>query len=354
MRQGACYGLLHQIGVLNMKRASLLVTLAGLTSVIVYAQTKTPVLYQEYPQPGEDQQFTKYAEEIRDIQQKLAKGDSIERAFHAKAHGCLKGTFTVLDTIPDDAKYGVFVPSAHYPLIARFSNASGRAQKDQDRDLRGLALKLDLGNSQSQDFLMTNGPMEFVKNPAQFMEFAKAGADGFLGMLGFFVTHLKAAETILKQTGRKVTSLTTESFWSRSPFKIGPKAMKFNVVPCSNEKLPMPKNPSNTYLTDDLRAHAAEGQICYEFRIQFQKDPVAQPIEDSSVEWLEKDTPSIAVARIVFDQQTFDSTEQMQACQDMSFSPWHNVPDLKPLGGLNRARKYVYPSSASFRGAQDK
>jgi catalase len=321
--------------------------------VFAHAQASLPALYQEYPQPNEDQQFSHYAEEIRDIQQKLAKGAPIERAFHSKAHGCLKGTFTVLDTIPDDAKNGVFVAGATYPMVGRFSNASGRSQKDKDLDLRGLALKLDLGNSLTQDFLMTNGPVEFVKNPEQFMEFAQAGAEGFLGMAKFFVTHLEATKTIIKQTSRSVPSLTTETFWSRTPFKVGPKAMKFNVVPCMPEKLKMPHHPSDTYLTDDLRERAQQGRICYEFRIQFQKDPIAQPMEDATVEWLEKDTPSIPVARVVFDQQSFDSTEQMQACQDMSFSPWHNVPDLRPMGSLNRARKYVYPSSAAFRGAND-
>jgi hypothetical protein len=336
-----------------MKKLTSLFLLLGLVSIsAAWAKHSSPVLYQEYPQPGEDQEFSQYAEEIRSIQETLAKGNPIERAFHSKAHGCLKGTFTVATDLPDDFKYGVFVPGAQYPLIGRFSNASGRSQKDKTLDLRGLALKLDLGKNHVQDVLMTNGPTEFVKTPKEFMQFAKAGSKGFLGMLGFFITHLKAAKTIIAQTSRHVASLTTERFWSRTPFRIGPKAMKFNVVPCSADPVEMPKHPSDTYLTDDLRTRASQGPICYEFRMQMQKDPVAQPIEDPTVEWKEKDTPSIVVARVVFDQQTFDSSEQMESCQAMSFSPWHNLPELQPIGGLNRARKYVYPSSAEYRGAQ--
>jgi hypothetical protein len=341
----------------KLKISFVLLLAAGCSGAVVLpslasADDGDPELYKEYPAPDEQQTFAHAAEMVRDIQQRLSKGAPIARAFHAKAHGCLQGTFKVLDSIPEDAKYGVFQPGAHYPIIGRFSNASGTPKSDKELDLRGFALKLDLGNSLTQDFLMTNGPVEFAKDTQEMMDFADASSRGFFPMAGFFLTHPSAAVILIQQISRKVPSVTSETYWSRVPYTIGPKAMKFNARPCSADQPQMPET-TDTYLTDDLRARASKGQICFNFLMQFQKDPVAQPIEDATVEWQESDTPSIPVAQVIFPAQSFDSTDQLQACENMSYSPWHNVPDLRPMGNLNRARKSVYESSASFRGAQE-
>jgi len=335
---------------------SFFVSVSALCLVQYFAVAATHhELYQEYPEPNEQQQFAQFAQEIQDIQKTLANGMSIERAFHSKAHGCLNGTFTVLTSIPEDAKFGPFIPGASYPVTGRFSNASGSQKSDRARDMRGLALKVSqvgADKTEVQDFLMTNGPVHFAKDAAGMMAFAKASAQGGLAMGKYFLSNLKGAMVLLRDTSRKVPSMATESYWSRVPFKIGPKAMKYNVKPCQDEKPLMPKHPSDTYLSDDLRDRASKGPICFEFRVQFQLDADAQPIEDASVEWKESDTPSLPIARVVFPAQTFDSTEQMQACEEMSFSPWHSVNELRPLGNMNRARKEVYPASASFRAAK--
>ena len=337
----------------SIGRSFMLLGFFGLSATTCFADP--PQLYQEYPTPNEPQEFAQYVQEIQDIQLTLANGTSVERAFHSKAHGCLQGTFQVLPNIEADLQYGVFTPGASYPVTGRFSNASGRAQADTERDMRGLALKLtQVGpdKNQVQDFLGTNGPVHFAKDAAGMMAFAKASSQGVLAMGKYFLTNLKGAAVLLHDTSQKVPSMTTQSYWSRVPFKIGPKAMKYKFSPCSNVVSPMPAHPSATYLTDDLRTRAAAGPTCFTFSMQLQLDPVAQPIEDASVEWKESDTPFIPVATITFPAQTFDSTEQLQACNDMSFTPWNHLPDLRPLGNMNRARKSVYPSSAGFRGAK--
>jgi catalase len=329
----------------------------GMSAGIAAAENSPPELYQEYPQPGEAQAFAGYAKEINEIQTRLAKGQPIERALHSKAHGCLQGTFKVLATLPDDMKYGVLVPGAEYPVVGRFSNASGTPKSDKKSDMRGFAMKLTgTPGVASQDFLMTNGPVHFAKDAREMMEFADAGSRGLLAMGGYFVKHPKAAIILLKDISHKVVSMATESYWSRVPFKIGPKAMKFNVTPCADDqatdKLLDPKHKAPTYLTDDLRERASQGPICFNFNIQMQKDAIRQPIEDATVEWKEEDTPSITVAQVVFPAQTFDSTEQMQACNDMAFDPWNHHPDFRPIGNMNRARQVVYPSSQWLRGAK--
>jgi len=37
--------------------------------------------------------------------------------------------------------------------------------------------------------------------------------------------------------------------------------------------------------------------------------------------------------------QTLESAEQMKVCENLSFLPWHTLETLRPLGGINRARR---------------
>ena len=55
------------------------------------------------------------------------------------------------------------------------------------------------------------------------------------------------------------------------------------------------------------------------------------------------------VARIEVPSQSFRSDEQMKFCEDLSFTPWHALPEHRPLGGINRLRRVVYETISSVR-----
>ena len=63
------------------------------------------------------------------------------------------------------------------------------------------------------------------------------------------------------------------------------------------------------------------------------------PVEDPTVEWK---SPFIKVATLKLPSQTIDSPEQLEFCENLSFNPWHSLPEHEPLGGINRPRKQVY------------
>jgi len=54
------------------------------------------------------------------------------------------------------------------------------------------------------------------------------------------------------------------------------------------------------------------------------------PIEDSTVEWDQRESPYIKVATIHIPRQTFDSAQQMEFAENLSFAPWHALPDMNP------------------------
>ena len=111
------------------------------------------------------------------------------RDAHAKAHGCVKGDFTVRDDVPDDMKVGVFAEPHQYKTWLRYSNGNSEIRYDWKRDARGMAIKLtsvdgkklvpEFPEQSTQDFVMINHPVFFVDNPVQYAETLKVFHSGF-------------------------------------------------------------------------------------------------------------------------------------------------------------------------------
>ena len=106
-----------------------------------------------------------------------AKNGLARRDAHAKAHGCVQAEFRVLDNLPEEVRVGIFGETRAYPAWIRYSNGSGKIQDDSVGDGRGMAIKLmgvERSDSGTQDFVMINHPVFFVRNAADYVEFQKA------------------------------------------------------------------------------------------------------------------------------------------------------------------------------------
>lgn len=64
------------------------------------------------------------------------------RDAHAKHHGCVNATVSVLDDLPAAYAVGVFAKPDVYRAIIRFSNGMGSVADDREGDARGFAMKL--------------------------------------------------------------------------------------------------------------------------------------------------------------------------------------------------------------------
>jgi hypothetical protein len=76
-------------------------------------------------------------------------------------------------------------------------------------------------------------------------------------------------------------------------------------------------------------------------------------VEDSRIEWKEAQAPFYKVATIRIPQQAFDTPAQNEFCENLSFSPWHALPEHKPLGVTNRLRKVIYEHISRVRHAMN-
>jgi Catalase len=329
-------------------------------------QTNTLVIGQEYPLPGEAAAIQEI-EQItsHQVQQEYQAGDRpARRDAHAKHHGCVKAEFTVEANLPAEYKVGVFQPGKTFTACIRFSNGSGKPQPDAKGDGRGMAIKLfgvegekilaDEKHALTQDFVMINHPVFFIRNLPDYIDFfhATTAAKGkqpfqfFFPGLNPFKWRLREFSIARAIQGKKIPSPLSIQYWSMTPYKLGARAYKFSARPVSINPVPQPDFSANNYLREIMVEQLKSQEFEFDFLAQVQTDASAMPIEDPTVEWK---APFVKIATVKIKPQTFDSAEQMEFCENLSYTPWHSLPEHQPLGGVNRCRNQVYQTIAKLR-----
>ena len=308
----------------------------------------------------------KTAEKIADIIEKSIRKDYSTglalRDAHPKAHGCVRAEFKIDQALPKNLAQGIFLPGKTYQAWIRFSNGSSDAnQADIKRDARGMAIKLLavpehklLADSTStQDFIMINHPVFFANDPARYMSFMQdINSDRFIKKLHIpFALGIKGTWIALNARNKISNPLQTR-YWSMVPYQLGlgsdRKAVKYSARACSTITDPMPAKPTHDFLRDTLRTSLQNSDACMEFLIQ-PRTSNTMSVEDSMTEWKESQAPFYKVATIRIPQQIFDTPEQNKFCENLSFTPWHALPEHKPLGAVNRMRKVIYDRISQVR-----
>ena len=128
--------------------------------------------------------------------------------------------------------------------------------------------------------------------------------------------------------------------------------MRYEIHPTTRERTRVPRlpgRPPDHYLREALQARLLEREARLEFRIQPQTHPARMPIENASVVWPAKLSPPIPAATIVLPAQRFDSPAQLAFAHALSINPWHAMPEHRPLGSQNRARRVIYSELSRLR-----
>jgi len=297
------------------------------------------------------------------------------RDAHAKAHGCVRAEMTVDADLPPQWRQGVFSePGKTWQAWMRFSNGNAYPQFDNISDARGMAIKLldvpgaALMPSQQarheQDFVMFNHPNFFVSDVAEYRQNVAAQAEGKRAM-AFFpswdprtwqLRHLFIAFATLSKAPDTPADAT---YYSVSPYRYGTVNAKFRVIPepsaCPAYTLPAMNRNQPNFLRGALYQQLSTDRApaCFALQVQLQDANRYMPLEDTSVEWKESDSPFRTVGHVRVAPQDFDTPEQNLACDNMRFSPWHGIEAHQPLGGINRLRKAVYEAVADYRNARN-
>jgi hypothetical protein len=338
-------------------------TEAATTPAIAYPRVDAELGERLYP--NEDLVAAKLSAAIeQSIRHQYATG-SARRDAHPKAHGCVKAEIHVLETLPAVLAKGIFIPGKTYEAWIRFSNGSSDPTRaDIQRDARGMAIKVlgvpgrklleDEDDAMTQDFIMINHPVFFVADPARYFSFMQdANSVHFYSKLLMpFALGAKGTLIALETRNSRISNPVQTRYWSMVPYQLGTgpgrQAVKYSARACSATVDQMPSNPEHDFLRGALRDTLQNGDACMEFLVQ-QRTSETMDVEDSRIEWKETQAPFYTVAMIRIPRQVFDTPEQNKFCENLSFTPWHALPEHKPLGVTNRLRKVIYDHISRVR-----
>jgi hypothetical protein len=93
----------------------------------------------------------------------------------------------------------------------------------------------------------------------------------------------------------------------------------------------------------------ARGDAVFDFCVQFQRDEACMPIDDPFRPWSLALSPPRKLATVRILPQVFDTDAIRSYGENLSFTPWHCLPEHLPLGALNRTRRAVYDTLSTYR-----
>jgi Catalase len=295
-----------------------------------------------------------------DLKVQSQKGPDL-RKDHPKSHGLFWGEFSVEDNIPEALKVGVFAQPTIYQMWMRLSNAAsiekrGKLNSDLDPDVRALAIKLLQvegekvldDEKETQDFLLINHPVFFVRDAQGFANLMKASVgQADAEELQSLVSTFEVLKTI---TSKQVANPLLIQYWSTTPYQLGAQTIKFCVKP-HQQDAPSSIPHSETYLREAVVKYLSEEgkDANFDFLVQLYVNDERTPIEDPMQAWEEKDSPFIKLATIKIPAQKFDFEERKRLDEGLSFMAWHTLPEHAPLGSVNLARKKVYQEIVKAR-----
>ncbi|MDH3698691.1 MAG: hypothetical protein OEQ81_08495 [Flavobacteriaceae bacterium] len=315
----------------------------------------------EYLLPNEDVIIQQMVDEMQDEMVRLYKeeGKIMPRQVHTKMHGCVKGIFKIDPNLDPKYRVGVFKEARDYNCWIRFSNANLPPQPDKKKDIRGIAIKLmgvpgekilnSKRHAKTHDFLLMSSETFFSRNIVQFAPLLTAATSENPKklMIKYAITHLRLIFRLLKSR-IKCDNLLNIPYWSTQPYRFGTpdKAVKYFLKPSEDNVIINENLEEDDYLrrnlSQTLNNHSAE----FDFYVQFQTDADEMPIEDPVVPWT---SDFHKLATLVIPAQEIDSNKQIRFGEDLSFNAWHALPEHRPLGNFNRARKRAYDAMSKFR-----
>jgi hypothetical protein len=327
------------------------------------AETLPPALAQEVIEPDEAAliEAIKTAS-IDRLKMQFPDGKRpVLRDAHPKAHGLVSAEFIVLDGLPPELRHGVFKEPRTFQALIRFSAGNVEVQEDTVPQAAGMAIKL-LGvagekllqrekDAQTQDFIMINAPVFFVRNLKDYAALHVELAKGQLE--AFFKNRPAEVEAIKIIRGQKLFNPVQVRYWSMTPYLLGDRAIKFSVTPLSRNANQPPAATHADFLREAMAKQVGSEDVYFEFGVQLQSSPTAMPVEDPLVMWDESVAPFQRVAIIRIPKQDITADGRDEIAENLSFTPWHSLPEHQPLGSNNRARKAIYEAISDFRHKQN-
>jgi catalase len=252
-----------------------------------------------------------------------------DRAAHTKGI-CLTGSFTPSAEAPKLSRAAHFAKQV--PIRARFSLGGGnpKAPDNAQDNVRGLAVKFDLGNGASTDIVTISAPVFFVKTPELFVEFLKTVATGDKDKLNtFFAAHPESTRQNAWLMSHPVpASYAGVAYFGVHGFTFTNAAgertlVKYKVIPEAGELGLTPdeaKAKGPDFYAEELKERLAKGPVVFDLVAIMGK--TSDQTSDPTLRWDDEDNrPTTPLGKI-----SITAIEPQETCDSGIFLPG-NVTD---------------------------
>lgn len=253
------------------------------------------------------------------------------RAAHTKGI-CLTGNFTPAPDAPSLSKAPQFAKQV--PIIARFSLGGGNPQAadNQQDNVRGLAVRFDLGNGAYTDLVTISAPVFFVQTPAQFVELLQTVATGDKDKIGaFFASHPDSTKQKAWLMSHPVpASYAGVNYWGVHGFtftnaKGDTTLVKYKWIPEAGELGLTPEEAiakGDDFYANELKDRLGNGPVAFDLVAIMGKD--GDQTKDPTLRWDDEDNrPTTPLGKISIEAIAPDAT-----CNAFSFLPGNVVDGI--------------------------
>jgi hypothetical protein len=306
-------------------------------------------------------------ERVQTIQLELmSRTGEDRRGQHIKGLAVVRARFEVRPDIPRHCRVGLFARPAIYDGYVRFSNA--RVSNDAEPDAHGMAIKLlrvpgekllpEEKDASTHDFVLSDGPVFAVRNSAEYIRFLEGLSSPDPQVRAALMrwleeTHPEDVPVVQGLACKSVDSPLASAYWSQVPYAFGTAgttACRYSVQPRVGnlrQMIPFAERGAD-YLTRAVRDHltVAGHEAVFDFALQLLENPTPEQIETPTQPWMTATQP-VAVLRIP--PQSFDAPAQVEFGENLSFTPWHALPEHRPIGDINESRRDIYRASRALR-----
>jgi hypothetical protein len=306
------------------------------------------------------------------------------RGAHAKTYGVVRAEVQILRNVPPAYAQGIYAKPGRHGALIRFSSASNHLGPDAALggvlgcamkmfDVPGPKLVEDEPDSTTFDLVLKNNPV-FVANTAKHYlvlqeignnapHYLARGKAGFHELLTDFVTGKGAfpqsdwawdelfAFVKAAQTPARNPLLST--FWSMAAVRHGDYVAKIRLAPVAenttrviHRELDLRDRRDVFYptLVDEFQSSAFD----FDLQVQLSTDLDVMPVNEPTVEWPEKISPYVTVARVHVPRQDISSAENSAKTDALAFNQWRVTEEHRPVGEIMQVRR-IYSASARVR-----
>jgi hypothetical protein len=313
--------------------------------------------------PEEERYLQETIGTMKEYMRQQYQPGSYQRAGNTKTHAIIRAEMTINDDLPPNFRRGIFAEPKTYRAWVRVAGPGPNSPTDID-DLGVLSFAVKLmgvpgpklldDEKFTQDFLALTTPTFTTPNMR-----ALTVLQGWIlkGAQSIYFVDPRDSHILdlLMQAlwSRTQSNPLGERYWSCAPYLLGEgQAMMYSLYPRTkvNRRIPrLPFRPPDNYLRENMIKTLAEKDVEFDLMLQLQTDSFRMPIENASVRWPERLSPFVPAARLRIPRQQFASPAQLAFANNLSFNPWHCLPEHRPLGNQNRARHQLYWELSQFR-----